>query len=102
MAIIRGTTPTITMTLPFSHELIEVGYVIVRQNKNTVIEKPVSDCTCSGNTLSVKLTQEETLDLSREYNAEIDVVVKTTGGDRLETDSPYIVGVADTVKDEVI
>ena len=100
--IIRGTTPAMIFELPVDTDEISVGFVVVEQKRKTVIEKPVSDCKCEGRTLSVKFTQEETLLLSSDSNAEIKVVVKTRNGDRLETENPFIVRVVDTAKDGVI
>jgi hypothetical protein len=100
--IIRGTTPTLTFGLPFDTSIIDVGYVVVKQDKETIIEKPTSACDREGNTISVTLTQEETLGLVSGTYAEISVVVKTSGGERLEIRRPIIETVADTAKDGVI
>ena len=100
--IIRGTTPTMTFSLQFDAEMLENGFVTVQQNKNTVIEKPVSACECDGNTISAKFTQEETLALSSDSNAEIRLVVKTVDGERLETLQPFVLKVVDTSKEGVI
>lgn len=100
--IIRGTTPTLTFGVPFDTEMVDVGYVVVQQNKKTVIEKPTTACNCEGNTISAKLTQEETLCLASGTDAEISVVVKTLGGERLESRRPIVVPVADTTKEGVI
>jgi hypothetical protein len=90
-----------TFGLPMEDELLATGFVIVLQNDVTVIEKPLSACDCEGRFLSAKLTQEETLSLSADINAEIRIVVKTSGGDRLES-KPIFERVVDTAKDGVI
>ena len=100
--IIRGTTPTLRFGLPFDADMIANGFVVIQQGKITVVEKELSDCECGGRTVSAKLTQEDTLELSSEQNAEISIVVKTTGGERLETETPFFERVVDTVKDGVI
>lgn len=99
--IIRGTTPTMTFGLPFKVDVIETGFVIVRQNEASVIEKPLSACECNGKSMSAKFTQEETLQLSADSNAEIRIVVKTLGGERHESKSIFE-RVEDTSKDGVI
>lgn len=99
--IIRGTTPTLEFGLPFDTEMIDIGYVTVQQNKTTIIEKPLSICECEGNVLSAKLTQEDTLKLSSFSNAEIRLVVKTIGGERIES-FEIIKRVKDTSKEGVI
>lgn len=90
-----------TFGLPFAADMIATGYVIVQQNKVTAIEKPLSACDCEGRSLSAKFAQEETLKLSADSNAEIRIVVKTVGGDRLES-KPIYERVEDTAKDGVI
>ena len=99
--IIRGTTPTLTFGLPFDAEAIADGYVIIQQNKKPIVEKPVDACECDGMELSVTLTQKETLDLSCCFKAEISLVVKTHGDERLESDT-FVKTVRDTAKDGVI
>ncbi len=99
--IIRGTTPTMIFGLPFKAELLATAYVTVQQNDTTIFEKQLSDCTCDDELLSVKLTQEDTLSLSSDSKAKIRLVVKTLGGDRLES-FPVIESVEDTSKEGVI
>lgn len=99
--IVRGTTPTISFGLPFSTELIAAGFVTVKQRDEVVVEKELAECRCGGNTLTANLTQEDTLALDVGTRAKIRLVVKTTGGDRLET-SDFVARVSDTFKDEVI
>lgn len=99
--IVRGTTPTLSFGLPFSTNLLETGFVTIQQRDETIVEKELSACDCSGDTVSATLTQEETLALKIGSLAQIRLVVKTTGGDRMETDD-VVVRVRDTHKDEVI
>lgn len=99
--IVRGTTPTVSFGLPFSADLIATGFVTVMQREEPVIEKELSACDCNGNTLSTKFSQEDTLALEIGSLAKIRLVVKTQGGDRLET-KDFVVRVSDTHKDEVI
>lgn len=99
--IIRGTTPTMSFSLPFNTDQIEVGFVTVQQNGSTVFEKPTSECNCAGNTVSAKFSQEDTLALTSGTNAEIRLVVKTVEDERLET-KPVIKRVINTSKEGVI
>jgi hypothetical protein len=99
--IVRGTTPPIIYTLPFPVDGIDVGFLVVKQGQIVVIERSLSECICEGNTVTAKLTQEETLALESNCNAEIRLVVKTVDGDRLETIGDIVV-VSDTSKNEVI
>ena len=81
--------------------MIATGFVVIQQENIAVVEKELSDCECGGRTVTAKLTQEDTLKLSSEVNAEINLVVKTLGGDRLESKS-FFERVEDTSKDGVI
>lgn len=99
--IVRGTTPTLSFGLPFSTDLLATGFVTVKQREEVVIEKELSACDCSGNVLTARLTQEDTLALELGSFVNIRLVVKTTGGDRLET-KDITARVSDTHKDEVI
>lgn len=101
MEIVRGTTPTLTFGLPFEASTIATGFVTVQQNNKTLIDKPLADCVCNDKDLSVTLTQKETLGLSCCYYAEVALVVKTKGDERLET-KPIKVKVVDTSKEGVI
>lgn len=99
--IVRGTTPTVSFGLPFSADLLAAGFVTVRQLGETVIEKEMSACVCDGSTLAAKFSQEDTLALKIGSPAKIRLVVKTQGGDRLET-KDIVARVSDTHKDGVI
>ena len=99
--IIRGTTPTMTFGLPVDMETLDIGYVIIQQNGETVIEKKTTECECGNGVVSAKFTQEETLKLSSEHKAEINLVLKTLGGDRLESNTIFET-VGDTSKEGVI
>lgn len=99
--IVRGTTPTLTFGLPFNADLIATGFVVIQQEDNVIVEKELSECECGGRTVSAKFTQEDTLKLSSGSKAEINLVIKTLGGDRLESVSIFD-RVEDTSKDGVI
>ena len=99
--IIRGTTPNMTFKLPFNADMLDTGYVVIQQNKQTVIEKKLIECECGETTVTAKLTQEETLKLTTKVNAVINIVVKTLGGERVES-LPIYERVEETSKNEVI
>ena len=86
--MIRGTTPTLEFTLPFDTSLIAEMYVTMTQNGKTVLEKTLSDCSCSGTSVSLTLTQEDTLGLRQQPHslAEIQLRVRTTTGEALASD----------------
>lgn len=101
MEITRGTTPTLTLGLPFDMAIIDTGFAIIQQNKKTLIEKSFSDCKCIDNELLVTLTQEETLKLSHCFRAGVHLVIKTVDGERHESKKINI-RILDTSKDGVI
>lgn len=57
----RGTTPTITFTLPFDGSQITVLNLCFVQQDEIVLEKVLTDCTVKGKLLQVALTEQETL-----------------------------------------
>lgn len=87
-SMIRGTTPTLEFTLPFDTSLIAEMYVTIAQGEKTVLEKTLSDCSCSGTSVSLTLTQEDTLRLQQQprLQGEIQIRVRTTSGEALASD----------------
>lgn len=59
----RGTTPTFTFQLPIDASSITEACVSFRQAGGASMDKMLADCAVSDNTLSVSLTEEETLSL---------------------------------------
>lgn len=86
--MIRGTTPTLEFTLPFDTSLIAEMYVTIAQGEKTVLEKTLSDCNCSGTSVSLTLTQEDTLRLQQQprLQGEIQIRVRTTAGEAFASD----------------
>ena len=58
----RGTTPTLTFTLPFETSLLKNLYItFTNKNNEALLEKELSNCTLNDKSVSITLTQEETL-----------------------------------------
>ena len=57
----RGTTPTFSFVLPIACNQITALNICFAQQEQVVLEKTLADCTVSENTVSVRLTEEETL-----------------------------------------
>lgn len=59
----RGTTPTLTFTTPYEASLIQDGYITFKQRGAIVADISIHDesVTVSDNSISVELTQEQTL-----------------------------------------
>ena len=81
--MIRGTTPKLEFTLPFDVFQLAEAYVTLSQCSDVVLEKCLAECEAAGSTLSVRLTQEETLRLSAEKETEIQIRVRMHSGDVL-------------------
>ena len=69
----RGTTPTLTLTIPYEASEINSGYITFAQDGITILEKELSDeaIVISDQEIDIYLTQAETL------------AFKTTGTNRL-------------------
>ena len=81
--MIRGTTPTHTFNFPFDASLIDKIKISYAQDGNVVLTKEKDDCILLGNSVLVRLTQEETLSFNARYKVQIQVRVLTTQGDSL-------------------
>lgn len=57
----RGTTPTITFTLPFDESRITALNLCFAQQGEAVLEKGLGDCKLEKYSLQVSLTEQETL-----------------------------------------
>ena len=84
--MIRGTTPTLTFTIPFDTKYLAEAFITLAQNKKVVLEKSLADCTLDGNLMSVRLTQAETLELESGAITEIQLRVRTLEGEALASD----------------
>lgn len=73
----KGTTPIHIFVLPFDTNTIENVVITYSQKNNIVFEKRKDDCIFENNTITVNLSQEETLKFERSYNVEIQVRVRT-------------------------
>ena len=78
-----GTTPTHTFSLPFDTGIIAKIRVTYAQNGRVILEKKDKQCVLDGNTVSLKLTQEDTFLFEYGKNVEIQMCILTMGGDVL-------------------
>lgn len=81
--MIRGTTPTLTFTLPMDCSELQEAYVTFVQNGNIVLDKSLVSCQQELNKLIIKLTQTETLKLVGNELTEVQLRVKTKDGTAL-------------------
>ena len=87
--MIRGTTPTHTFTLPFAAEEITQLSIAYAQGEEIVLEKELSDCKLDGYTVSVELSETDTLKFSHRKQAEIQLRVGI-GETRLASNVIYV------------
>lgn len=81
--LFRGTTPTLKFTLPIEVSTIEEAWITLAQNNREVLTKTLTECNASEKTITVTLTQEETLLLAFNAKTEIQIRVKTGDGKAL-------------------
>lgn len=81
--MIRGTTPTLTYTLPFETRDIERLWIAFAQRGREVLLLDAERCTIDGNKVVTKLTQEETLTLQQNATVEMQLRVLMVDGTAL-------------------
>ena len=79
--MMQGTTPTHTFNIPFSTDLIEKVRITYAQHGVTVLTKEKEDCQFEENKIICKLTQEDTLKFDGNTQVEIQIKVRTVGGE---------------------
>lgn len=85
--MIRGTTPTHTFELPFDVSLISDLRLSYAQGDEVIITKKMEDVTLSEQTVTVRLTQEDTLKFDPTKGIlQIQLKVLTTDGDVLSSE----------------
>ena len=52
--MIRGTTPLLEFDIPFDTSNIAEAFVTLSQNREVILDKPLSECKCSSNKISVR------------------------------------------------
>ena len=87
----RGTTPTFIFHLkykdgsPFDTALFVDGRVTFKQGTEIINEKKLSECNCLDDTITVTLTQEETLKFNASRAVKIQIKGKTQDGKIIPT-----------------
>lgn len=84
--MIRGTTPTHTFTLPFAVETVKSVRVIYAQGERVVFTKEMNECELANNTITIKLTQSDTLAFDHKTPVDIQVRILTVDDDSLVSD----------------
>lgn len=80
--MIRGTTPTITLKLPTTVSVgtIEKATITIEQSGKCVVKKNAFSTSVGTNSVSVTLTQEESLSLSARNKALVQLKAKLNDG----------------------
>lgn len=97
----QGETITTTISnFPIPISDIKELFIVFRSGSRVLLEKNLQDCSISGETVSFKLSQEESLMLS-EGPIYRSAIIISNDGSRFES-CPSIMNCRKTTKDEVI
>lgn len=83
--MIRGTTPTHQFTLSVDTKLLRKVKIVYAQDDEVIVEKDTDDCVLDGNTVKVKLTQEDTFKFDHKKLVQIQVRAVTNDNDAVAT-----------------
>lgn len=101
--MIRGTTPTHIFNLPIDTNLISSLIITYKQNDEIVLTKELDACSLGERSISLKLTQEESLlfDCTGNGYAKVQIKVLTQSGDVLSSRVSFV-KVEECLNDEVL
>jgi len=85
----QGTTPTHTFELPFSTELLSCVRILYSQGDELKLTKKDVDIQKTGNSLVVRLSQEDTFKFNCKQTVKIQVRALSPSGDALVSDMMY-------------
>ena len=83
----RGTTPTVTFTIPVDCENLEAADITFSNPGGAFISKGKDDMTKAGNKISVRLTQEETLAFRANSKVMIQCAIRVSNGTGMRSKS---------------
>ena len=87
--MIIGGTPTHVFNFPIDCSLLTDILITYKQGGKTVLEKHIKDGFGDNNEIMVRLTQEETLMFNQSTTVEIQLKVKTLGGEVIPSEVIY-------------
>lgn len=99
--MIRGTTPTHEFTIPFDVGNVAKVRIIYAQRGDVKFVKTEADCVMKDKTISVRLTQEDTLSLVDGCCVDIQIRVLTTA-DEAFASQPMKATVCACLEEEVL
>ena len=83
--MIPGTTPKHIFKIPLDASQIKTVHIAYAQQDELVLVKTESDCELNGNTVTVKLSQEDTLKFNENTMAKVQLRIITTENESLAT-----------------
>ena len=97
----KGTTPTHIFEVAIDTSSIKEVKITYSQRDQEVLVKRTEDCTIDSETISTRLSQEDTFLFEDNTLVTIQLRVLTTGGDALIAE-PIIISVGKCLDDEVL
>lgn len=82
----KGTTPTLTFTIPFDTAEIDCLRIILANDNNVILVKDDNECTLKGNEITVQLTQEETFLFDCDSMNQVQIRIKMKSGEVVSSD----------------
>ena len=99
--IAKGCTCKNTFSIPFAESDIKSIFITYTEKGKTIVEKTLDDCVFSENSVSVILTQEDTLKFANHEFVKVQIRVRLNNGTL--TKSKIVETYTDTIlKNEVI
>jgi hypothetical protein len=99
--MIKGTTPTHIFEMSFDTSLIKEVHVLYQQKDELILTKTTEHCVINEDSISVKLTQEDTFCFEENVPVKVQVRISVEGGQVLSS-VPIAVGVVECLEDGVI
>ena len=97
----KGTTPTHIFEVELDTSTIKEVKITYSQRDQEVLVKRTEDCTIDSETISTRLSQEDTFLFEDNTLVTIQLRVLTTGGDALIAE-PIIISIGKCLDDEVL
>lgn len=84
--MMRGTTPVHIFNIPFDTSAIESMRILYAQKEKVILTKVKEDCVLAEKSITVQLSQEDTLLFNSGSLVQIQIRVKTTDGNVSNSD----------------
>ena len=99
--MIRGTTPTLTFTLPIEADTITLLNIAFSQRRRIVFEKSLDDVEVYDNTITLTLSETETLKLMSD-GSDVEIQLRVGVGDVRLASEIFRVSVDRILKDGIL